>query len=198
MAWIGHAYPSGAYAPDLVDRPSRAHLFAAPYPALSRWAGGWASPLGTHENHSLIGQPMHEVGMSLLRAPTARPAGSPGQRPGWTVRERWRAEGPTQSRGDKNNPRKCIALLRAAARPTLLPPSVLMRRGLKQRVLDMALGDLLSATCGGWAMSGQRLGVRSLSSDGGDRWVLFARAMWFMVSCGGGSLHRCLGSPEVS
>ena len=61
-----------------------------------------------------------------------------------------------------------------------------------------ALGDLLSATCGGWAMLGQRLDVGSRSSDGVDRWVLFVRAMWFMASCGGGSLHRCLSSPEVS
>ena len=34
---------------------------------------------------------------------------------------------------------KCIALLRAAARSTSIAPVVLMRRGLKQRVLDMAL-----------------------------------------------------------
>ena len=76
------------------------------------------------------------------------------------------------------------------ALPNALIPSV--------TVLGLALGDLLSATCGGWAMLGQRLDVGSRSSDGVDRWVLFVRAMWFMASCGGGSLHRCLSSPEVS
>ena len=37
----------------------------------------------------------------------------------------------------------CIALLRDAARLTPPPARVPVRRGLKQRVLDMAPGDML-------------------------------------------------------
>jgi hypothetical protein len=41
---------------------------------------------------------------------------------------------------------KCIALLRAAARLMPIPLQAPLRRGLKKRVLDMALGDLLPHT----------------------------------------------------
>ena len=141
---------TGAHAPDLGDRPSRAEVIVRSGPSAfalgwrlgvpSRGLTQWAIDArrfvgvgqavigfglaGTHSmgnrrakfrwrgsggdrfwsrGDSLNGKPMREVGMSLSRAPTARPEGSPGQRPGWTVRKRWRAEGPIQSRGDKNN-----------------------------------------------------------------------------------------------
>jgi hypothetical protein len=68
---------------------------------------------------------------------------------------------------------KCIALLRAAARLTPSPPSAPLRRGLKQRVLDMALGDLLPDTRSGGSDRDQRLDVRPRTGDLVDRgaWV---------------------------
>jgi hypothetical protein len=73
-----------------------------------------------------------------------------------------------------------------------------MRRGLKQRRLDMALGDLLPDTRSGGPNPDQRMDVRPRTSDVEDRWVLCARAMSIMTSCGDGGLHGCLGAPVLS
>ncbi len=73
-----------------------------------------------------------------------------------------------------------------------------MRRGLKQRPLDMALGDLLPDTRSGGRYPGQRLDVRPRTGDQVDRRASVALVMWFMTSCGDGGLHRCLGAPEMS
>jgi len=73
-----------------------------------------------------------------------------------------------------------------------------MRRGLKQRLLDMALGDLLSDTRSGRSNPDQRLDVRPRTGDLVDRGASVALVMWFMTSCGDGDLHRCLGAPEMS
>ncbi len=101
------------------------------------------------------------------------------------------------SYSDPNGP-NCIALLRAAARLTPSPPSAPMRRGLKQRLLDMALGDLLSDTRSGRSNPDQRLDVHPRTGDLVDRGASVALVMWFMTSCGDGDLHRCLGAPEMS
>ena len=73
-----------------------------------------------------------------------------------------------------------------------------MRRGLKQRLLDMALGDLLSDTRSGRSDPDQPLDVRPRTGDLVDRGASVSLVMWFMTSCGDGGLHRCLGAPEMS
>ena len=77
-------------------------------------------------------------------------------------------------------------------------PSALMRRGLKQRLLDMALGDSLPDTRSEGLDPYQRVDVRPRTSDLVDRWVLCVRALSIMTSCGDGDLHGCLGAPELS
>jgi hypothetical protein len=73
-----------------------------------------------------------------------------------------------------------------------------MRRGLKQRLLDMALGDLLSDTRSGRSDPDQRLDVCPRTGDLVDRGASLGLVMRFMTSCGDGGLHRCLGAPEMS
>jgi len=61
------------------------------------------------------------------------------ERPGMTIVPARRRSGGVYHFGHA----KCIALLRVAARLTPPPPRASVRRGLKQRVLDMASGELL-------------------------------------------------------
>lgn len=73
-----------------------------------------------------------------------------------------------------------------------------MRRGLKERVLDMAVGDLLPDSRSGELEPGQRMDVCSRTCDGTDRRLWLDAATSVMGSCGDGNLHRCLGASDLS